>query len=179
VAALPGRWVLYIQHLRSEKRPGKSFARTVGTYQVLHNGSAIGSLSGTTVERQGPGDNGSSGKKNHNRIEAGTYPIYTHRTAKYRTAGFVTTGDHPRPALGIGNTGKRTGILVHPAGEYGSTIGCINLGSALAGPQSNIKLVDSIARVVAVIKDLKSFMGAAFPNAAEAEVPGAYLVIED
>jgi hypothetical protein len=102
-----------------------------------------------------------------------------HRTAKYRTTGFVTTGDHPRPALGVGNTNKRTGILVHPAGEYGSTIGCINLASALSGPQSNIKLADSIARVVAVIKDLKSFTGAAFPSAAEEEVPGAHLVIED
>jgi hypothetical protein len=177
--SLPRGWVLHVKHVRSEKRPGKTFARTVGKYQVFHDGNAVDGLSGTSVERQGPGNNGASGKKNHNRIEAGTYPIVTHRTGKYRTTGFATNGDHPRPALGVGDTGQRVGILVHPAGAYGSTIGCINLASELAGPQSNIKLSDSVARVIAVIKDLKSFAGTAFPAAADQDVANAHLVVED
>src|SRR5215471_1220813 len=84
-------WTFLVQRLREERREGEGFNRTIGTYQVLHDGVPVPGLSGTTVERQGPGDNGIIGKKQHRCIAAGTYPIDSHATAKYRTVRYNTS----------------------------------------------------------------------------------------
>jgi peptidoglycan hydrolase-like protein with peptidoglycan-binding domain len=148
-------WTLLVRRLRTEKRDSKPFARTVGQYQVYVDGAPVADLRGMTVEREGPGDNGPVGKADHRCIEAGTYPLRGHNTENYTTVGFETDGDHPRPALEVGDTDARVGILIHPASGYGSTIGCINLAGSLGGPDSDFSLSDSTARVIAVIDDLK------------------------
>ena len=117
-----------------------------------------------TVEREGPGDNGPVGKADHRCIEAGTYPLRSHNTENYTTIGFATDGDHPRPALEVGDTAARVGILVHPASGYGSTIGCINLAGSLDDADFDFSLSDSTARVVAVINDLKRHNGGTLPH---------------
>lgn len=172
-------WTLSVQRLREQRRPGEGFARTIGTYTILHNGVPQPRLSGMTVERQGPGDNGPIGKAQHRCIAAGAYPLRPHASAKYRTTGYASNGDHPRPALEVGETGSRVAILVHPADGYGSTIGCINLAGQLADADSDILLSDSIARVAAVIEDLRQFCGGRLRVGEDGAITNATLVIAD
>jgi hypothetical protein len=172
-------WVFFLQRLREELRAGEGFARTVGSYQVYQNGAPVSHLAGMTVERQGPGNNGAMGKTYHTCIEAGLYPIRPHDSAKYSTLHYLQTGAHPRPAVEIGNTGQRTEILIHPADRYGSTIGCINLSGPLADADSDIVLPDSIARVVAMINDLKQFHAGGLPTSADGSIKDAYLLVVD
>jgi len=179
VPVLPGGWVFVVQRLREELRPGKRFRRTVGTYQVYRNGKPVSGLSGTTVERQGPGDNGATGKRQHRCIEAATYALFTHDTDNYSTVDYETNGDHPRPAIEVGGTGRRIGILIHPASGYGSTIGCVNLSDHLANANSDFSLADSTHRVIAVIEDLKDFNGGTLPSSEGVTLANCHLVVRD
>lgn len=162
-------WTLVVRRQRTERRESKNFSRTVGTYQVYRDGQPVSALAGMTVEREGPGDNGLVGKEDHRCIEAGIYPLAMHHTGNYSTNRYETDGEHPRPAVLVGDTAERTGILVHPASGYGSTIGCFNLAGRLQGPDANLSLADSTRRVIAVIEDLRSYTGGfpdgTFPNA--------------
>jgi Domain of unknown function (DUF1906) len=81
----PTGWTLLVRRLRTEKRDSKSFARTVGQYQVYVDGAPVANLHGMTVEREGPGDNGAIGKAEHRCIEAGAYPLRGHDTENYST----------------------------------------------------------------------------------------------
>ena len=65
-------WTLLVKRLRTERR-GDLRARTIGSYQVYRNGipATAPALSGATIEREGPGDNGDVGKTEHRCIEAG------------------------------------------------------------------------------------------------------------
>jgi N-acetylmuramoyl-L-alanine amidase len=177
--ALPSAWTFLVQRLREERREGEGFNRTIGSYQVLHNGVPVPGLSGATVERQGPGDNGEIGHAEHRCIAAGDYPINSHATAKYKTVGYKTSGRRPRPALEIGDTDKRSGILIHPADGYASTIGCINLASQLNDADADIEFSDSFRRVVDVIDDLTHFSGASLPQADGVPIANAHLVVRD
>ena len=172
-------WTISIKRIRSEKREGEGFARTVGTYSILHDGLPQAGLSGMTVERQGPGDNGPTGKTQHRCIAAGSYPLRPHATAKYMTTGYATTGAHPRPAIEVGNTGDRIGILVHPADGYASTIGCINLAGTLTDADSDISLPDSVSRVIAVIEDLRTFSGGRLKLSEDGSIENAQILIAD
>lgn len=178
-AGPPVGWTIAIRRLRTEQREGESFARTVGTYSVLHNGSPQPGLSGATVERQGPGDNGPTGKAQHRCIAAGSYPLRAHASAKYGTTGYATTGARPRPAIEVGNTGDRTGILVHPADGYASTIGCLNLAGSLSDADSDISLPDSLRRVMDVIEDLRAFSGGSLKLAEDGSILNARIVVAD
>ena len=170
-------WTLLVRRLRTEKRDGKAFARTVGEYQIYVDGAPVADLRGMTVEREGPGDNGPVGKADHRCIEGGTYPLRGHNTENYSTVGFEMNGDHPRPALEVGDTAARIGILVHPASGYGSTIGCINLAGSLNDADSDFSLSDSTARVIAVINDLKRHNRGTLPE--EGPIVDARLIVVD
>lgn len=169
-------WTLLVQRLRTERRTGKNFSRTVGTYQVFRDGQPVSTLKGSTVEREGPGDNGPVGKEDHRCIEAGTYPLRMHDTENYSTDNYETDGEHPRPAILLGDTSARSGILIHPASGYGSTIGCINPGDTLSGPNSNLDLLDSTRRVIDLINDLKNYIGGQFP---EGTFPNSRIIVVD
>lgn len=177
--ALPGAWTFLVQRLREERREGEGFNRTIGTYQVLHDGVPVPGLSGTTVERQGPGDNGEIGRAEHRCIAPRDYPINSHATLKYRTAGYKASGGRPRPALEIGDTDRREGILIHPADGYASTIGCINLSSQLINAEAEIEFSDSLRRVIDVIDDLKRFNGGSLPKDDSVPIANAQLVMRD
>lgn len=171
-------WSLLVKRLRTERR-GDLRARTIGSYQVYHNGiPATGpALSGATIEREGPGDNGDVGKTEHRCIEAGLYPLAMHDTENYATVNYESDGDHPRPAFALRETVRRTGILVHPAAGYGSTIGCFNLGERLDDASSNLDLMDSTRRVIALIDDLKTFLGGQLPTSGP--LPNCRVLVED
>jgi peptidoglycan hydrolase-like protein with peptidoglycan-binding domain len=170
-------WTLLVRRLRTEKRELKPYARTVGTYQVYVDGHPVTGLAGMTVEREGPGDNGQVGKADHRCIEAGTYPLRGHHTENYAIMGFATDGDHPRPAIEVGGTASRTGILIHPASGYASTIGCINLAGDLVDADSDFSLTDSTARVIGLINNLQQDFGSALPR--EGAIANCHLVVVD
>lgn len=178
-------WELHVFRLRQEQRAGKAYARTVSRYQVFHNGAEVPQLSGSIVERQGPGDNTSTGVSQHRRVQAGTYELHTHDGAsnnKYMTIGYSTSAQItalPRPALRLSPTGTRSGILIHPANGYLWSIGCLNPGSVLSGPNDNIQWSDSRSRVIAIIDDLKAFLGAQFPTSNNRRIPRSQCVIDN
>jgi peptidoglycan hydrolase-like protein with peptidoglycan-binding domain len=169
-------WVFFVQRLPRADRPAGFKHRTVGRYQVYRDGSAVPGLSGMTIEPRGPGDNSEDPGKSEGRcIEARTYPISTHATSNYRTSGYRTDGDHPMPGIGIDDTSARSGILIHPASGFGSTIGCFNLAGPLTNADAGFGFRDSCNRVIAVIDDLKSFNGGHLPG--DAPVANAHLVV--
>lgn len=159
-------WKLKVVRLREEQRDGK--VRTVGKYQVYHDDVAT-ALSGFTAEPGGPGDNEHQG--DDKRLEARTYPLLTHQGEKYLTIGY---GDPlPKPAIEVGNTGNRIAILFHPAHGFLSSLGCINAAGALVDVNADIDPADSRARVIAIINDLKLFLGARFPQENGHVIPNA------
>jgi hypothetical protein len=181
-------WELRVKRLRQEKRKTKGFARTVSSYQVFHNGASVAGLTGLFVERQGPGDNTKTGRSQHRRIAAGRYPLETHEGAdapgtsipKYRTIGYSKsdrTNGYSRACIGVANTGSREGILIHPAQDYCWSIGCLNPGTNLIGPNDGIDYKQSRSMVIALIDDMKSFFGSKFPTSNNQPVTGAFLVI--
>ena len=106
-------WELLITRLREDSRNGRR--RTVGGYQVFHDGSPVSSLSGMCAENRGPGDNSREG--NNRRIEAGRYPLRTQDGKDFVTIGYrdsTSFAATPRPGIRVGNTNRRKYILIHP-----------------------------------------------------------------
>jgi hypothetical protein len=172
-------WELHLQRLGMHK--SGSLQRTYGKYQVHINGSVVESLTGFVGERLGPGDNKT--KNNGKRIEAGTYPLWT-QFGQYRSIGYSTDGEvpgvPPMPAVLLLGTGKRTGILIHPAHPphlYLSSIGCLNPTRAI-GPKDLIDFWDSRRRVIAILQSLQQFAPAAFKHEVTTRIKDASIVIE-
>jgi hypothetical protein len=178
-------YVLCLDRIRTEQRPGAGFERTVSRYQAYFNRAPIAGISGMAVERQGPDDNGPTGVSQHRRIAAGTYPLFTHAsgdTNKYRTIGYSQPANiqvRPWPCIGVENTGSRSGILVHCAAGYLMSIGCINLTSNVANAQTNLLFSDSWTRVTALINSIKAKLGGSFPGNNNAPLPNTSLVVRD
>jgi len=170
-------WELLITRIREDNRGVRR--RTVGRYQVFHNGDPVRGLSGACAETRGPGDN--SKRNNNRRIEAGRYPLLTQSGRKYVTIGYrdsVSMSAIPRPGIDVGDTNKRLGILIHPGRGFLSSVGCINPAMALDKAGSDIDFVDSRTRVIALINDMKSFLGDAFPKRNGQLIPKAALVVD-
>ncbi|WP_029005943.1 hypothetical protein [Azorhizobium doebereinerae] len=169
-------WELRIERRRVQRRGGR--LRTVGLYQVFHAGVAQPGLAGMSAEPHGPGDNRVMG--NGRRLEAGAYPLATQAGRDYVTFGHCAgedPGRTPKPALAVDGTGNRTEILIHPGHGFLASTGCINLAAPLARGTRDIAFLDSRARVVAVIEDLRVFAGAGFPPENGRPIAGAWLVI--
>lgn len=170
-------WEMLITREREQERRGRR--RTIGKYQVFHDGVPQETLAGTTVETKGPGDNKVAG--NGRRVEAATYPLATQAGSHYVTIGFRVSSDPdetPKPGLELLNTGHRAEILIHPGHGFLASIGCINLTAPLAGGGNDIPFVDSRDRVIAAINDLKNFAAAGFPNKNGHPIARATVVIE-
>lgn len=177
-------YVFCLDRIRTERRPGFGYDRTVSTYQAYFNRAAVAGISGMAVERQGPGDNSQSGVDNHRRIAAGVYPLFTHAGAngRYKTLGYAmpaNIGVRAWPCVGVRNTGSRSGILIHCAAGYLMSIGCINLTSNVTDAKTNLLYLDSWRRVTVLIDSIKAHLGAAFPNGNNAPLPTCSLVIRD
>lgn len=170
-------WELLIERKRVDTRGTRK--RTVGRYQVYHDGRAVSGLSGVVAETRGPGDNSRPG--NNRRIEAGRYPLLTQDGTNYVTIGYTPNRNPaaiPRPGLELGKTGKRSEILFHPGRGFLSSVGCINPARTLANANSDIDFEDSRKRVIAVIDDLKSYLGSSFPGRNGKPIPKATVVID-
>jgi hypothetical protein len=152
--------------------------RTVGAYQVFHDGVAVSGLSGACAETRVPGDNKVSG--NNRCVEAGSYPLSTQDGEKYCTIDY-TPNKNPaalrRPSLLLRNTNKRVGILLHPGRGFLSSIGCINPAKSLPKADTDIDFLDSRTRVIAIIDDLAAYLGDDFPKKNGRPIPNATIVI--
>jgi hypothetical protein len=179
---MPHEYIIRVQRQAMQARADVPYQRTLGSYSTEFDGNAT-QLSGFVVERQGPGDDTAVGVAQHRRIAAGRYPLFTHAGAngKYKTIGYSTGGAAnalPRPAIGVGGTGAREGILIHCAAGFLMSIGCLNPSGPLANGDANLTWADSKARVVALIEDMRQRFGAEFPGANNVRIPGAWLVIQ-
>ncbi|TGR83572.1 hypothetical protein EN866_34050 [Mesorhizobium sp. M2D.F.Ca.ET.223.01.1.1] len=169
-------WELHVVRQNVQQRRGR--VRTIGTYQIYHNGNAQ-NIKGTSVEAKGIGDNKVAG--NGRRIQAGTYPLATQAGSHYVTIGYLISNDcdqTPKPGLELQQTGNRREILVHPGHGFLASIGCINLTSALASANTDISFVDSRDRVIAAITDLQTFAGSTFPHHNGQPIDNAWVVID-
>lgn len=174
---MPNPWELHIRRTGEQVANGKR--RTVGAYQVFHNGNPVAGLSGATAETRGPGANAPAG--NNRCIEPGSYNLHIQNGEKYTTIGY-TANTNPaalrRPGLLLLPTGQRVGILIHPARGFLWSVGCINPAGPLPDATASIDFLDSRRRVIALIDDLRAFTGSAFPSQGGARIPGAKVIIE-
>lgn len=172
-------WELHIVRKDVQRRPSDGRVRTVGRYQIYHNGvKATGWFaSGAVAESPGPGDNKVAGNKK--RVEAGTYPLATQMGSKYVTLKFsesLSPKVYPKPGIELLKTGKRAEILIHPGIGFLASIGCINLCTSLPNAAEPIDYEFSRKRVIAAIDDLKAF--GILPAKNGMTIPGASVVIE-
>lgn len=173
-------WEILITRQREDKRG--SSRRTVGTYQVFHDGQPVGQLSGMVCEPPGPGDNSTYGNKKDLRVLAGKYPLYTQAGTKYKTLDFTDSASSsalPRPGIELMETGDRTEILLHPAQGFLWSEGCINVTENIADASADMNFVESRRRVIALIDDMKHFLGADFPSSNGKKVPRATAIIRN
>ena len=186
---IPGQgWEIQVQRVKEQRR-GKA-VRTVGTYQVFHDGVPAGSvavggvqvpLSGTTAESKGPGQNLTpASKANPSRILPGRYPLKTSGGPEYVTTGFRNDLQikAKMPGVELRKTGGRTDILIHPGKNvFLSSIGCINLCTSLPDGNENIDYGGSRRRVIALIEDMKAFLGSV-PSAGDTAILNAFAIID-
>jgi len=174
---VPGQWELRITRTGEQTRSGKR--RTVSRYQVFHDGNAVSGLKGAIAETKGPGANAPRG--NNRCVEPGTYNLHIQRGRRYVTINYTSNVNQtalPRPGLLLLPTGQRVGILIHPGRGFLSSIGCFNPTDSLASASSDIDFLDSRKRVIALIDDLKNFLGNSFPTQAGVKIPRAKVVIQ-
>jgi hypothetical protein len=178
-------YVFCLDRIRTERRQGMGFDRTVSTYQAYFNRTPVPDVFGMAVERQGPDDNGPTGVSRHRRIAAGTYPLFTHAsgsTNKYKTIGYHKPANikmRPWPCIGVEQTGSRSGILIHCAAGYLMSIGCINLTSKVTSAGTNLLFSDSWSRVTALIDSIQAHLGNDFPAGNDTRLPHVALVVRD
>ncbi len=183
-------WVLHLRRIEQQKRNGLSYQRTVGRYKVFHDGMEVSGLSGWFAERNGPGDNTLSGNQHDRRIREGRYRLSTHKggmvagnppKSVYVTHGYSTVPNHKtnlRPSFRLLDTGQRAGILAHPGSGWLWSVGCFNPAADLSTASSNIGWLDSRSRMIALIDDMRAYLGAQFPSQNNVEIPRALMVIE-
>jgi hypothetical protein len=174
-------WELHIVRGTVQRRASDGRRRTVGRYQIFHDGVAQtgDGMKGTTAESKGPGANKPAG--NGKRLEAGRYPISTQEPGRYATLGFKHSESPsavPKPGFELNDTGKRAEILVHPGQKFLSSVGCINLCTSLPNAGEPITYSTSRKRVIALIEDMKRFLGTDFPGKNGKRIPKAFVVID-
>ena len=170
-------WELHIERKSIQKRASDSKIRTVGSYQVFHDGAPVAGLAGTTAESTGEGSNTIKGR----RIAAGRYLLATQNGRKYATLAYTANANPAalrRPGIELLGTEPRSEILVHPGIGYLASVGCINLCRILPNASEPISFGGSRDRVIAIIDDMKVFLGAKFPNADGKQIPKAFAVID-
>lgn len=174
-------WEFHIIRNSEQKRQSDGKRRTVGTYQIYHDGIPQHSpgLSGMVAETRGPGANSPAG--NNRRIEAGRYPLYTQIGEKYVTIGYKNSESisaKPKPGLLLKNTDERVGILIHPGIGFLASVGCINPCTSLPNETEMIDFIPSRRRVIAIINDLKNYLGDTFPDANGLKIVNSYVIID-
>jgi len=124
-----------------------------------------------------PGSNSVKGV----RIAPGRYKLATQDGKKYATINYAQNANPAalrRPGIELTGTGTRSEILIHPGIGFLASIGCINLCTSLPNAGEPITFAGSRNRVIAMIDDMKAFLGAGFPTRDGRPIPNAQAVIE-
>jgi hypothetical protein len=175
--AITGRgWEILISRTATQQRASDGKVRTVGTYQVFHDGVPVTDLAGMTAESAGPGSN----SVKRRRIAAGRYPLATQNGGRFATINYNRNPNQTalrRPGVELLNTGTRSEILIHPGLGFLASIGCINLCTSLPKAAEPISFPGSRKRVIAMIDDMTAFV-AGFPARDGFPIPNAHAVIE-
>jgi hypothetical protein len=183
-------WELEVTRV-TEQQKGAA-RRTVGTYRVFHDGAAATGtiqvegravpLSGTTAESPGPSQNDHPATRaNPSRIVARRYRLMTAGGPEYKTTGYRPDERiaHAMPGIELLDTHNRTDIIIHPGkNAFLSSIGCINLCTSLPNADEIIDYPGSRRRVIALIEDMKHFLGSV-PASGDTPIPHAAIVIEE
>lgn len=174
-------WELHITRHSEQRRTSDGKRRTVGAYHVYHDGvkQTDEDLSGTVAETRGPGANAPEG--NNRRVAEGRYPLYTQDGTKYVSIGYKESDSKsakPKPGLELKKVQPRSEILIHPGIGFLSSIGCINPCTSLPNAEEMIDFAHSRRRVIAIIENLKSYEGSAFPKNNGEAIPNAFVVID-
>jgi len=174
-------WEFHIVRKSEQRRPSDGKKRTVGKYQIYHDGvkQTGAGLSGVVAETRGPGANKPAG--NNRRVKEGRYPLFTQDGAKYVTIGFKDSESRsakPKPGLELKETGQRAEILIHPGQGFLASVGCINPCASLPNAAEMIDFAPSRKRVIAIINNLKAYVGGAFPTRNGRKIPNAFVVID-
>jgi hypothetical protein len=174
-------WELLVTRQSEQRRASDGRRRTVGRYQVYHDGVAqtAADLSGATAETKGPGANVPA--DNGLRIEKGRYPLWTHAPGDYATLDYKDSESPsavPKPCFELKSTGERYDILLHPGKNFLSSIGCINPCTSLPNAAEMIDYVGSRKRVLALLDDMKAYVGSTFPKSNGRKIPKAFVVID-
>jgi hypothetical protein len=169
-------WEILIVRTGTQRRRSDGKVRTIGTYQVYHDGRPVPGLAGMTAESRGPGSNTRKGR----RIAQGHYPLATQAGGKYSTLNYTKNANPAalrRPGIELLGTGLRAEILIHPGIGFLSSIGCINLCTSLPNAATPISFDGSRRRVIALIEDMKAFLGGGFPARDGLPIPGAAAIV--
>ena len=172
-------WELLVRRTHEQRRQSDGKRRTIGTYQVFHDGVVVPELAGVTAESAGPGSNAVAGNKK--RVEARRYPLFTQAGTNYVTFNFSPSENQngtPKPGVELKETGNRSEILIHPGIGFLASVGCINLARSLPHAAEPISYSGSRRRVIALIQDMKTFLGVMFPTQNGRRIPNAHMVIE-
>jgi hypothetical protein len=174
-------WEFHIIREAVQRQASDGRRRTIGKYQVYRDGVAQtgASMSGVRAEAKGPGAN--VPKDNGKRIEQGRYLLWTHAPGGYATLNYSGSADpraEPKRCLEVGDAAERYDILIHPGHDFLASVGCINLCASLPNASEPITYSSSRKRVIAVIANLQSYLGAEFPNKNGKKIPKAFLVID-
>lgn len=174
-------WELRIRRLLEQSNGRRT--RTVGEYAVYRDGVRVDDrlLGGTTAEARGPSSNRRSAKDKQ-RIAAGTYPLAKSDGPQYVTDGYLPDERiaDGMPGLQLNDTGARSDILIHPGkNAFLSSVGCINLCTELPDERERIDYPGSRRRVIALIEDIRAFLGAAYPVGVSADLLRCTVLIED
>ena len=181
-------WEIHVQRLKEQARGNQT--RTVGTYQVFHDGEPASAISvdgvavprfGTTAESKGPGQNDTPATvARPSRILPGRYPLKISGGPTYVTTGFrQDLRIKPQmPGIELRRTGNRSAIIIHPGkGEFLSSIGCINPCTSLPDEDEDIDYAGSRRRVIALIEDMKRFLGTVSENG-DVAIINAFAIID-
>src|SRR4051794_26693792 len=95
-------WEIHLMRDSVQIRASDGKRRTVGRYQIFHDGVAQAGpdMSGAFAGTRGPGDNSAAG--NNRRIEQGRYTLLTQGGTKYKTFGYsasASSGAIPKPGI--------------------------------------------------------------------------------
>jgi murein DD-endopeptidase MepM/ murein hydrolase activator NlpD len=183
-------WEIRVRRLSEQTRADDT--RTVGAYEVLHDGARATNtirvdgfdvpLFGTTAESCGPSQNDAPATPdNPSRIVAKSYRLATSGGPEYLTRNYRADEQiaPAMPGIELLDTGNRFAIIIHPGkGVFLSSIGCINLCKELPNAEENIDYRGSRRRVIALIEDMKQVLGG-IPAAGDQPIPGASIAIDE
>jgi hypothetical protein len=174
-------WEFHIIRKSEQRRSSDGKRRTVGKYLIYHDGvkQTGAGLSGVVAETRGPSANKPAG--NNRRIKEGRYPLFTQDGAKYVTIGYRDSESRsakPKPGLELKETGQRAEILIHPGQGFLASVGCINPCASLPNAAELIDFAPSRKRVIAIINNLRAYVGGAFPTKNGKRIPNAFVVID-